>query len=221
MKFRFGRHAKRQDRQHINNYRRTILDNQHLHFTTALTDLVKTTTTLDAVNAVSMPDIVNLPDDDSDNQSHTQYDCIHMLDNKTDRRRIFDQSAGRNPFGLSDADTATFYLAHISAHQSQSPELRRATIMTDNGDDNNGKVDNGEGSSDNGKSTCAHTYDRLNAIKTAAQKKYGPARQGARKAKALEKLQSVGPILNPEEATAYRAISARGNDLAQDSGDVS
>ena len=41
------------------------------------------------------------------------------------------------------------------------------------------------------------------------------------KAKALEKLQSVGPILNPEEATGYRAISARGNYLAQDRGDIS
>ena len=140
-------------------------------------------------------DTDNLPDD-----TLNHFACIHALSGKPDRRRLFDQSAGRNPFGLSDADTATFYLAHISAHQSQSPELRRATIMTDNGEDNNGKVDNGS----DGKSTCKHTYERLNAVKTAAQKKYGPARQGASKAKALEKLQSVGPILNPEEATVYQ-----------------
>ena len=70
----------------------------------------------------------------------------------------------------------------------------------------NGKVDNCKygyrhGKVDNGnddKSTCKHTYDRLNAVKTAAKKKYGPARQGARKAKQMEKLQSVGPVLNPE-----------------------
>ena len=41
--------------------------------------------------------------------------------------------------------------------------------------------------------TCLQsTYSRLCAV-TKAKKKYGPARQGAKKTKALERLQSVGP----------------------------
>ena len=85
----------------------------------------------------------------------------------------------------------------------------------------NGKDNYGSGDKCDGKSTCAHMYARLNAIKTAAKTKYGPARQGARKTKALEKLQSAGPVINPAEATGYRAISARGNYLAQDRADIS
>ena len=77
-------------------------------------------------------------------------------------------------------------------------------------------------------STIADTYARLCRAKKivfAARtvggartpgKKVHPAakRQGAKKAKAFERLQSAGPILDPEEATAFRALAARGNYLA-------
>ena len=139
-----------------------------------------------------------------------------MHDDKNDRRRLFDQSSGRNPFGMSDTSTHSFYLAHMTAHPGQAPPTRATPL-----DDTNTTNGDYTHDDDNNKSTCAHTYQRLNAVKTAKQKKYGPARQGAKKAKALEKLQSVGPILNPEEATGYRAISARGNYLAQDKADMS
>ena len=42
---------------------------------------------------------------------------VHLLADKTDRRRAFDQSSGRNPFGLSEAHTATFDLAHTNSGQ--------------------------------------------------------------------------------------------------------
>ena len=64
------------------------------------------------------------------------------------------------------------------------------------------------------------TYGRLCATCTKGVKqKHGPARQGAKAAKAFEKLASEGDILNSEEATSYRALSARANFLAQDSPD--
>ena len=42
------------------------------------------------------------------------------------------------------------------------------------------------------------------------------ARQGAKAVKKLERLESTSQTLTPEEATAYRALSARANFLAQD-----
>ena len=45
-------------------------------------------------------------------------------------------------------------------------------------------------------------------------------RKGAKKAKAFERLQSAGPILDPEEATAFRALAARSSYLSQDRPDI-
>ena len=59
-------------------------------------------------------------------------------------------------------------------------------------------------------------FARLCAARTPSVKKAGPARAGAKIAKHLERLQSAGPILDPEEATAFRALAARANYLAQD-----
>ena len=46
------------------------------------------------------------------------------------------------------------------------------------------------------------------------------ARQGAKAVKKLERLESASAVLTPEEATTYRALSARANYLAQDRPDV-
>ena len=45
-------------------------------------------------------------------------------------------------------------------------------------------------------------------------------RQGAKAIKKLEQLESVGHELNPHEATSFRALTARCNDLAQDRPDI-
>ena len=60
------------------------------------------------------------------------------------------------------------------------------------------------------------------ANRTAPIKKKGGAksRQGAKKIKNLERLVSVGYELCPEEATMFRALSARANFLAQDRPDI-
>ena len=79
-----------------------------------------------------------------------------------------------------------------------------------------GNVDNGASR----QSTVTDTYARLCATRTPPAKKTGPARAGAKKAKQLERLHSAGPILDPEEATAFRALFARANYLAQDRPDI-
>ena len=45
-------------------------------------------------------------------------------------------------------------------------------------------------------------------------------RPGAKATKKLEQLEPVGHELNPKEATVFRALSARANDLAQDRFDL-
>ena len=66
------------------------------------------------------------------------------------------------------------------------------------------------------------TLDRLCAARTKSSKpKYGPARQGAKQSKKMERLLSAGHVLDPVEATTFRALSARGNFLAQDRPDIS
>ena len=64
------------------------------------------------------------------------------------------------------------------------------------------------------------TYHRLCAAKTKPNKKHGPQRQGAKRAKAMERLTNAEGALDPEQATGYRALSARGNDLSQDRADI-
>lgn len=54
----------------------------------------------------------------------------------------------------------------------------------------------------------------------AAKKTYGPNRQGAQRAKSMERLASFGYELAPEEATMFRTLAARANFLAQDRPDV-
>ena len=53
----------------------------------------------------------------------------------------------------------------------------------------------------------------MKAAITKPRAKAGPKRSGARATKKLEQLQSKGHVLDPEEATAYRGLSARGNYL--------
>ena len=67
-----------------------------------------------------------------------------------------------------------------------------------------------------GQSAAKDTYDRLCAARTKPNKAKGPQRQGAKKAKQMERLTSAGHVLDPDEATGYRALSARCNFLAQE-----
>ena len=57
------------------------------------------------------------------------------------------------------------------------------------------------------------------AARTKSAKKKGPARKGAKAVKKLERVSSEGD-LNPQEATTFRALSARANYLAQDRPDI-
>ena len=61
----------------------------------------------------------------------------------------------------------------------------------------------------------------IKAAITKPKAKPGPKRKGARATKKLEQLQSKGHILDPDEATAYRALSARGSYLSADRIDLS
>ena len=49
---------------------------------------------------------------------------------------------------------------------------------------------------------------------------YAQKRLGAKRVNTLERIQSKGEILNPQEATLYRALAARANYLALDRPDV-
>ena len=67
------------------------------------------------------------------------------------------------------------------------------------------------------------TLDRICATRTPpAFKKGGPGakRQGAKAVKKLERAANASHILNSEEATLYRALSARANFLSQDRVDI-
>ena len=64
------------------------------------------------------------------------------------------------------------------------------------------------------------TAQMLEAYCSAVGKKPKQKRLGAKRVKDLEKLQSTGTTLEPEEATAYRALAARANYLALDRPDV-
>ena len=56
---------------------------------------------------------------------------------------------------------------------------------------------------------------------TKPKAKAGPKRKGAQAIKKSEQLQSKGHVLDPEEATAYRPLSARANYLSTDCPDLS
>ena len=66
------------------------------------------------------------------------------------------------------------------------------------------------------------TVDRLNAVRTKPIKKGHPGakRQGARAVKQLERAANAEFLLSREEATLYRALSARANFLSQDKPDI-
>ena len=61
---------------------------------------------------------------------------------------------------------------------------------------------------------------QLSAVRTPSTKNEFKARQGAKAVKKLERLESASETLTPDEATTYRALSARANYLAQDRPDV-
>ena len=66
------------------------------------------------------------------------------------------------------------------------------------------------------------TVDRLKAVRTKPIKKGHPGakRQGARAVKQLEGAANADFLLSGEEATLYRALSARANFLSQDKPDM-
>ena len=55
---------------------------------------------------------------------------------------------------------------------------------------------------------------------TTPVKVKGGKNKGAKATKIIERLLSKGHVIEPEEATAFRALSARGNDLAADRPDI-
>ena len=63
--------------------------------------------------------------------------------------------------------------------------------------------------------------DYLYAAKAKVPKKFLKKRAGAKAAKAFERASNIQGKLNPEDATTFRALSARGNYLAQDRPDGS
>ena len=60
------------------------------------------------------------------------------------------------------------------------------------------------------------------AVAKTTPKEYKPVpkRMGAKRVKLMEKLQSAGEVLNSDEATMYRALAARANDLTLDRPDT-
>ena len=62
------------------------------------------------------------------------------------------------------------------------------------------------------------TYDRICAVK---KKFAGPKRKGAKAVKRMERAADADFLLNREEATLFRALSARANFLSQDRPDIS
>ena len=69
-------------------------------------------------------------------------------------------------------------------------------------------------------SEAGGTQQLIFATRTPPAKKPGGARSGAKMTKRLERISDSGPLC-PEQATGYRALSARGNYLAQDRIDIS
>ena len=59
----------------------------------------------------------------------------------------------------------------------------------------------------------------LPRTKPAQSNKYAVKRQGAKAVKKMEKVSDTY-LLSPEDATMFRALSARGNYLAQDRPDI-
>ena len=59
----------------------------------------------------------------------------------------------------------------------------------------------------------------INAVRTPPAKKHGVKRAGAKAVKAMERV-STAYTLSPEDATNFRALSARGNFLSQDRTDI-
>ena len=99
---------------------------------------------------------------------------------------------------LANTSNATAQVDDSAAEKMEMLNLVHATNVNDTYD---------FATTTTGVSTVADTYAWLCAARTPPAKRGNPAakRQGAKKAKALEKLQSIGPILNSEEATSYRA----------------
>ena len=61
----------------------------------------------------------------------------------------------------------------------------------------------------------------VGAVRTASSKKKNAGRHGAKAVKKIEMAGNIGDLLTPEQATTFRALSARGNYLAQDRVDIS
>ena len=61
----------------------------------------------------------------------------------------------------------------------------------------------------------------VGAVRTASAKKKNAGRHGAKAVKKIEMAGNATDLLTPEQATTFRALSARGNYLAQDRVDIS
>ena len=195
MKLRHAQHFKTKNMKHIEIYRSLVVQNQSSCFTDAFTNLIHTTIAKGHSSSGQL-DKANL------NKVMAR---IHMLDCKHDRRMAFDATGEL---------TASAFSVVPPKHRQPAAKARIKALLQESL-----KVDGDIGTTTT-HSTLDHTYQRLCAARTPPAKKHGPARQGAKKAKSLERLQSTGDVLDPEEATAYRALSARANYLAQDRPDI-
>ena len=198
-------------------HRLVILQNQNLAFTDELLCLladagINSLPTTFATTDVHSSLTTRLP-----LQHKMLGEKIHALMDKNDRRTLFDHfgELTHNAFSVNQGD-ALFPSGECNA---TSDRQQASLVDGSNGQDESQRMGtiNDDAATP---STIAHTYARLCAARTPPAQAKGPARAGAKKAKQLEKLQSTGPTLDPEEATAFRALSARANYLAQDRPDI-
>ena len=127
---------------------------------------------------------------------------------------ISSRSSGRDPCLYHR--TATFLFPHTTRTcEDSAPE--HLPVSDSTGDANYSTND----AIDKLDNVMQHTYDRLCATKTKPRKKTGPARQGSKRMKAMERLANAEGVLDLSEATGYRARSARGNYLSRDRADIS
>ena len=211
MKARSKKLADSRNSVYINGYRRLVLLHQNLQFDYRLVHIVG-----------------QYKDKYGHEHGHTVDDiCIHALHSKDARRFAYDSTTQPPTFSHG------YSLFHLTstAPASQQTAVQGEPHRRTTGDGilrtpcTYDAVYNGmhaEAPTPCGAQGCSlgNTLKMLNAVKTSPKKKAGPARQGAKKAKQLERLQSTGLILNPEEATCFRALSARCNYLAQDRPDI-
>ena len=195
MKARIQKIESRRDRKSINNYRKLVVQHQSIAHTDTLIDMISRA----GIGANICASLVN-----THVPTYKSLDAINALSTKHERRLAFDNAAQL-------FTTESFSLAVCTQGQTngEPPKDSHTAEKNKSNSERLGVADRA-------------TYDRLCATRTKpVKKKFGPARQGAKQSKMMERLMSSGHVLDPVEATKYRALSARGNFLAMDRVDIS